>query len=81
VPSINLLGWLKMSSATFLGWLNRKGGTAKREIVRQLKAAKALPCCDGYSVPAGYVSPADSKAKPPLQSVKPLVGVSNVKKP
>ena len=46
---------------TISGWLNRRAGAIKREIVRQLGAIKAIPYCAAYSRTTTFTPPAAFK--------------------
>jgi hypothetical protein len=54
---------LNISTVNLLGAANTGWNAVRREIVRQLKAAKVHPYCCVYSLSAVYVPPADFKAK------------------
>jgi hypothetical protein len=45
-----------------LGWLNGGWGALRREVVRQIAAAKAIPCCFTHSASGTFTPPADFKA-------------------
>lgn len=47
----------------FCGWFNNGWNAVRREIVRQIKAAKAHPYCCVYSIAGKYVPPSDFVAK------------------
>jgi hypothetical protein len=54
---VNFLGWLN------LGWLNKGRNAVRREIMRQIKAAKAHPHCCVYSLSGAYFLPVDFNIK------------------
>ena len=46
-----------------LGWLNRRWEAIRREVVRQIDAAKSIPYCFGYTEPPDFAPPEDFDAK------------------